>query len=273
MSNTQVFAINRNAAPRVSFEDFLAMSRRLGVTDVELRNDIKGAEISNGASAHSLREAAEAAGVTIRTINALYPFDRCDADLQRHAVELAAYARDCGAQALVMCPLNSRDDPRDESQRYTDLVHALKTLRPILDGHGIRGLIEPLGFEECALRHKSVAVKAIFDAAGERHYRLLHDTFHHALSGEGIFFPELTGLVHISGVESTDLATTQMRDGHRVLVGAGDRLGNVEQLRALRQRGWNGIASYEPFAAEIMDAKDSEARLRSSMDFIRKGLA
>lgn len=267
------FAINRISAPRLSFPDYLAMCRRLGVSDIEIRNDLNGVEISNGTPAAQLREAAVEADITIRTINALYPFDVFDTDLQQRVVQLAAYARDCGAEALVMCPLNSRDDRRTDSQRQQDLIHALKQLKPILDDHGITGLVEPLGFEECALRRKSEAVTAIYAAAGERHFRLVHDTFHHHLAGENIFFPELTGLVHISGVESTTLASTEMRDGHRVLVGSADRLGNIPQLKELLVRGYQGLVSFEPFANEIMEAPDSEALLRNSMDYIRQQLA
>lgn len=267
------FAINRISAPRLSFTDYLAMCQRLGVSTIEIRNDLQGVEISDGTDPAAIREAASAAGIRIRSINALYPFDVFDSALEAHARKLAAYARDCGAEALVMCPLNSREDKRTASDRYSDLVHALKQLRPILDDHGITGLVEPLGFEECSLRRKSDAVKAIFDAAGERHYRLVHDTFHHHLSGEDIFFPELTGLVHISGVESTELASNQMRDGHRVLVGEADRLGNIRQLQTLLSRGYDGVVSFEPFAADIMEASDSEALLQRSMAFIRQSLA
>ena len=267
------FAINRISAPRLSFPDYLAMCQRLGVSDIEIRNDLNGVEISNGTPATQLRAAAAEAGITIRSINALYPFDVFDADLQQRALQLASYARDCGAQALVMCPLNSRDDARTASQRQHDLIHALKQLKPILDDHGITGLVEPLGFEECALRRKSEAVTAIYAAAGERHFRLVHDTFHHHLAGEDIFFPELTGLVHISGVESTTLASTDMRDGHRVLVGSADRLGNIPQLKELLARGYQGLVSFEPFANDIMEAPDSETLLRNSMDYIRQQLA
>lgn len=267
------FAINRISAPRLSFPDYLALCQRLAVSDIEIRNDLNGVEISNGTPAVQLRDAAAAAGITIRTINALYPFDVFDAELQQRAVQLAAYARDCGAQALVMCPLNSRDDARSASQRQQDLIHALKQLKPILDDHGLTGLVEPLGFEECALRHKSAAVTAIYAAAAEHHCRLVHDTFHHHLAGEDIFFPELTGLVHISGVESTTLASHEMRDGHRVLVGSADRLGNIPQLKTLLARGYQGLVSFEPFAQDIMEAPDSETLLRNSMDYIRQQLA
>lgn len=272
MKNTIQFSINRISAPRHSFEDYLAMCKRLGVSTIEIRNDLNGIEISDGTPAGTIKAAAEKAGVSIRSINALYPFDVFDADLEQKAIQLARYARDCGAEALVMCPLNSRDDKRSAAERHTDLVSSLKKLRPILDDNGVLGLIEPLGFEECSLRRKSDAVKAMYDAGCEKHYRLVHDTFHHYLSGEDIFYPDLTGLIHVSGVESSDLADGQMRDGHRVLVGDADRLGNIRQLKILLERGYDGVVSFEPFASEIMDASDIESRLKSSMDFIRTSL-
>ena len=273
MSQNFEFAINRISAPRLPFPEFLAMCGRLGVSGIELRNDLKGAEISDGSDAAHLRAAASAAGINIRSINALYPFDVCDADLQQRALQLAAYAQACGAAALVMCPLNSRDDQRSAATRRTDLVHALKTLRPILEDHGLIGLVEPLGFEESALRRKSDAAAAIFEVSGERTYRLVHDTFHHFLAGEEEFFPELTGLVHISGVEAPELAPAQMRDAHRVFVGPADRLGNIAQLRTLLARGYNGTVSFEPFAEQIMQMATTESLLRESMAYIRANLA
>lgn len=266
------FSINRISAPRLPFKDYLAMCKRLGVSTIEIRNDLTGTEICDGTDPAVLKAAAEAADVTIRSINALYPFDVFDAELEKKALQLAAYARDCGAEALVMCPLNSRDDKRSAAERRHDLVSALKQLRVILDDHGIVGLVEPLGFEECSLRRKSDAVTAIYEAAGEKHFKLVHDTFHHHLAGEDIFFPDLTGLVHVSGVESTKLEVNQMRDGHRVLVGEADRLGNIPQLKILLERGYEGAVSFEPFATEIMESTNSEALLKASMDYIRSSL-
>ena len=112
-------------------------------------------------------------------------------------------------------------------------------------------------------------MKAIYDAGCERAYRLVHDTFHHYLSGEDIFYPDLTGLVHISGVEDKGVADADMLDGHRLLVGDADRLGNIRQLKILLDRGYQGVVSFEPFAAEVMDAKNSEEILKTSMDYIR----
>ncbi len=272
MTNPIHFAINRISASRMPFAGYLAMCRRLGVSAIEIRNDLSHAETCDGTAPAAIQAAARQAGITIVSINALYPFDVFDAGLERKARAMAAYARDCGARALVMCPLNDRADPRTPGQRRRDLVRALRQLRPLLDGHGVQGLVEPLGFAECALRRKSDAVEAIYGAAGERHFRLVHDSFHHYLAGEDIFFPDLTGLVHVSGVEDHRLEDGQMRDGHRVLVGEGDRLGNIAQLRELLDRGYGGPVSFEPFAARITDADSNEALLRQSMDFIRHSL-
>ncbi|MGS0893578.1 TIM barrel protein [Burkholderia stagnalis] len=273
MTRPLTFALNRMSAPRVPLDQYVALCRRLDVDAIEIRNDLDGVEIADGTPAATVRATAEAAGVTILTINALQRFEAWSAERADEAAALADYAAQCGARALVLCPTNRRDDARDAHTRHADLVTALGALKPILETRGLLGFIEPLGFEECALRRKSDAVKGIYAAAGEQVFRLVHDTFHHHLSGEDIFFPNLTGLVHLSGVEASNLPVDRMRDGHRVLVGGADRLGNLRQLRELLARGYRGAFSFEPFAADIAEAADIEERLRASMAYVRAELA
>ncbi len=62
----------------------------------------------------------------------------------------------------------------------------------------------------------------------------------------------LVGLVHASGVES-DAAAGTLRDEHRVLVTAGDRVDNVGQIARLIARGYAGDVSLEPFAPQVQD--------------------
>ncbi|MGR6808325.1 TIM barrel protein (plasmid) [Sphaerotilus natans] len=273
MSTPIHFAINRISAPRLGFAEFAAISRRLGVSAIEIRNDLPGVELRDGLPASDVGAIAKAHGLTIRSINALYPFDVFNAERAAQATELARYAQACGAEALVMCPLNSLEDRRSTEERYADLVAALRGLRPILQAHGLVGLVEPLGFEECALRHKSVAVRAIEEIGHDGTFLLVHDTFHHHLAGEDAFYPEYTGLVHVSGVEDAGLGVNQMRDGHRVLVGQDDRLGNLPQLRRLIDLGYTGFVSFEPFAESVAAATDIEAQLAASMAHIRDGVA
>ena len=50
--------------------------------------------------------------------------------------------------------------------------------------------IEPLGFAESSLRLKREAVEAIDSVGGAHAFRLIHDTFHHAVAGERELFPD-----------------------------------------------------------------------------------
>ncbi|WP_323122736.1 TIM barrel protein [Burkholderia alba] len=272
MTEVLRFALNRMSAPRLALPEFVALCRRLGIDAIEIRNDLAGVEIEDGTAAADIGAAMSAAGLTILSVNALQRFDQFDAARASEARALARFAAECGARALVLCPTHSRRDTRSADSRFRDLVAALKQLKPILDDHGLSALIEPLGFEACALRRKSDAVGAIREAEGERHFRLVHDTFHHHLAGEALFFPDLTGLVHVSGVDNADLAVGAMRDSDRVLVGAADRLGNVEQLNTLFARGYLGHVSFEPFAEEIAASNDIERQLRASIDYLRAGV-
>lgn len=266
------FALNRMAVPRLRFADFAAMTRRLGVNAIEIRNDLPDIEIGDGVPATEIGAIAKAHGLTIRSINALQRFEQFTAEREAEAIAMAQYASDCGAEALVLCPTNNRGDKRTAEERHAALVHALTALKLILNDHGLVGLVEPLGFEECAVRRKSQAVRAFEEIGADGPFRLVHDTFHHHLAGEGLFFPEWTGLVHVSGVEDTGLEASQMRDGHRVLVGGADRLGNVTQLRTLLTAGFTGFISFEPFAEEIAAATDIEARLAASMTHLRQSV-
>jgi len=172
-----------------------------------------------------------------------------------------------------MCPLNDRADPRNEAARASGLRTALTELAPILRDHGILGFIEPLGFEECSLRRKRTAVDAIKAIGGLDVFRLVHDTFHHHLASEHEFFPELTGLVHISGVEDAEAPLATIRDGHRVLVGEGDILGNAAQIETLLATGYSGYLSFEPFADSVHGLADIERAIGASMDHLQKTLA
>ena len=270
MSKPLRFALNRMVAPRLSLPAFIELAVALKADAIEIRNDLEGVEIKDGTTPEQVRELCAANGITVLSINALYPFDVWNAERREQALKLAAYAQKCGAQGLVMCPLNDRADPRNEAERATWLRAALTELAPILRDHGILGFIEPLGFEECSLRRKRTAVDAIKAIGGLDVFRLVHDTFHHHLAGESEFFPELTGLVHISGVEDAEAPLATIRDGHRVLVGEGDILGNTLQIETLLSAGYSGYLSFEPFAESVHGLTDIEQAIGASMDHLQK---
>lgn len=252
------FALNHITTPSLPVAEFFALARRLGMSEVEIRNDTP--DVVGAVAPGAVKEAAAAAGVTLLSINGLYPFNVWSGDLPARAVALADYARAAGVRALVMCPLSD-----GTPVAHADLVAALAAMAPILRARGLTGLVEPLGFPVSSLRTKAEAVAAIDAADAADVYRLVHDTFHHTLAGETMYFPERTGLVHISGVTDPSLDVADMLDPHRVLVDAADRLGNVAQIRDLLSLGYAGPFSFEPFAAEVQTLADPEAALRASM--------
>jgi 2-keto-myo-inositol isomerase len=254
-------------APRLEIGRFFDLAKSLGIGAVEIRNDLDGNAILDGTAPSKVKALAEAAGVEIISINALQRFNAWTDEREAEAVELAAYARDCGARALVLVPVNDGSG-RAEGERQGNVRVSLKALKPILADHGITGLVEPLGFRICSLRSKREAVDAIDAVGGSSVFRLVHDTFHHVLAGEADVFPDRTGLVHISGVTDTAIGIDQMLDGHRVMVGIGDRIDNVGQIRALAKAGYQGYYSFEPFAASVHAHADPRRAVGESMDYI-----
>ncbi len=266
---TLSFALNHITTPGLAPRDFLALARDLGMVGVEIRNDLAGNAILDGTPAAEIRALG---GPAILSINALQRFTDWTPARAAEAEALADYAAACGARALVLVPTNDGSG-REEGVRQRNLRAALAGLAPLLAARGLLGFVEPLGFAECALRLKSEAAAAIAETEGGEVFRLVHDTFHHHLAGESTLFADLTGLVHISGVSDPEVPLSEMRDSHRVLVEAGDRLDTLGQIAALLSAGYQGPFSFEPFAVEVQQDPDPATALRRSMDVLRAGLS
>ncbi|NKN39260.1 TIM barrel protein [Agrobacterium sp. a22-2] len=260
------FALNHIVAPRLTLASFFDLAGQLGMSEVEIRNDIP--DIVGTMEPEAVKAAAEDSGLTIISINALYPFNVWSGDLPERARSMADYAARCGARALVMCPLNDGRAVADN-----DLVEALRQMKPILEDRGLTGLVEPLGFPVSSLRLKAKAIEAIKAADGETTYKLVHDTFHHHLAGETAFFPEWTGLVHISGVADPDVRVEDMLDAHRILIDGKDRLENIAQIRKLLSAGFDGPYSFEPFAESVHALSAPKAALEESLAWVRQAIS
>nr|WP_246810458.1 TIM barrel protein [Ensifer sp. ENS08] len=262
------FALNHITTPNLPLGAFFELARSLSISSVEIRNDLAGNAILDGTPANDVAALASRHDITIISINALQRFNEWNEARQAEAEELIAYARDCGAKALVLVPVNDGTGQAD-GERQANLREALSALKPMLETAGIIGLVEPLGFEICSLRSKTEAVEAIKAVDGEKIFRLVHDTFHHHLAGEPAIYPEMTGLIHISGVADERVAVADLRDSHRVLVDRSDLLDNVGQIRRMRAAGYGGPLSFEPFAAEVHGLADPAAAVGQSVDYIR----
>ncbi len=262
--------LNHRVAPTASLTAFFDLASSLGLAEVEIRNDLPGVAIADGTSPEVVRQEAQKRGLTILSINALYPFNIWTSERAEQAAKLIDYAAVCGATGIVMCPLNDPSYKATVLDRSASLRDALAALAPMLREAGIIGLVEPLGFPGCSLRYKREAVDAIDDVGAAGLFRLVHDTFHHFVAGESEIFPEHTGLVHVSGVVDDSLSAEEMKDAHRVLVDAADRLDNLGQIRKLVAGGYMGPLSFEPFADSVSHATDIRALLADSMALIRR---
>jgi 2-keto-myo-inositol isomerase len=238
---------------------------------VELRNDL-AQPLFDGLPPEAAGEMARERGLRILALAEVKRFNDWSENKAAEALALMRLARACGAEAVSLIPRNDNGG-MGNGERQANLRVALKALAPMLEDHGLVGLVEPLGFEICALRHKAEAVDAIEALGAQGRFRLVHDTFHHHLAGGGPIFPEHTGMVHVSGVVDPHLSIGEMGDQHRGLVDGADRLGNLAQLAALEAAGYCGPVSFEAFAPETHALADPVAALRASMDFMRSHLA
>ena len=252
MPHNAQLSLNRIAKPELPLPQFLQLTAELGMKLCEVRNDVAGKGVLDGLSQAELSRALAESGVRILTINALYPFEH-GAHLQANLEKLRgliAEASKVACRHIVLCPFNEAGDPRTPAQRQSHLVAALDAYGPLLAAAGMVGLIEPLGFQRSALRTKRAALEGITRCSHPQAFALLHDTFHHYLSGETELFPRETSLIHVSGVRAGK-AKPAIEDDDRILVDAGDVMDTRGQVAALLAGGCKAPVSYEPFSPTV----------------------
>lgn len=267
MSMQPRFGLNHMVCPSFTVSEFLDLSGKLKAQTVEFRNDVGDNSLTDLDTALKAGQQAKELGIRVLSINALYPFNVWNDEREAQTRELAKLAQATNAEGLVCCPLND-----GTAVSYEDLKYALSELAKVLKEFDLHGFIEPLGFPISSLRSKRLALQAIDEIGESERFSLVHDTFHHKGAGEDEFFPERTGLVHISGLED-DITFEDMLDGDRVLVGEKDRLSNVEQLRTLLDAGFDGPVSFEPFSEKVWNLQDIEGAVQDSIQYVNKALA
>ena len=265
------FALNHMTVARASYHELVGLASGLGCCGIEVRNDLPQA-LFDGLDPAAAGDLAREHGLRLLAVAEVKRFNDWSPDKAKEALALMRIARAAGAEAISLIPRNDNLG-MGNGERQAALRVALKALKPMLEDHGLVGMVEPLGFEICALRDKSEAVEGIEAVGGTGRFKLVHDTFHHALAHGGPIFPGHTGIVHISGVIDQSVGLSDMRDPHRVLVTAADRLDNVGQIAALQAAGWDGPCSFEAFSPAVHSLADPAMALRASMDLIIRGLA
>lgn len=262
------FSINRMCSPQMTLAQFIALAQTVGVEAVEVRNDIAGREFADGMDAASLRKALLDAGLKLASINALQRFNDWSDSCAEEALELIRYAATLGAPGIVMCPVIEADHGWSEAELEQKLRQSLRMLRPMLLDHGVTGFVEPLGMQDSTMKLQKTAVTAVSDVDGWDAFRICHDTFQFYRCGDAQMFPEHIGLVHISGIARSDLPPHELTEPDRGFVLDGDRAGNVEQLRALIEGGYQGYVSVELFNLDVQQDPEIAVHLKASIDHV-----
>jgi 2-keto-myo-inositol isomerase len=276
MSRTIKFALNHMTAPGFSVPDFLKLAQKTGCYGVELRNDLQDKQLSqkpffDGMKPRQVGDMARDMGLRLLGLSEAYGFNDWSETMADRVKLLIEQAAEAGAETISLIPLNQGSEETLEV-RQAKLVRALEPILQMLEGTALVALIEPLGFPSCSLRVKQEAITAIAAIQGEARFKLVHDSFHHYLAQEVNYFPQQTGIVHISGVVDEMVQREDMQDAHRILVDAEDRLENILQIRALLDLGYDGAFSFEPFSAKVHALNNVSEAITTSMRFIRDRL-
>lgn len=263
-------AINHMTVPGLGLGALLDLSSALGCVGVELRNDLDR-PLADGMPLPEAAAMAAARGQRVLGLSQVYPFNDWSDQRAAQVAELVAMAKQLGAETISLIPRNDGTGTGN-GERHANLRIAMKEIRPILAEAGLIALIEPLGFARSSLRDKTELVQTIeaLDAADS--FKLVHDTFHHALAGGGPIFAEHTGLVHLSGVPASAQPLGSCTDADRGLIDETDRLGNIDQITALMKAGYQGPFSFECFSPETHALTDPAGAIGASFDFISSQL-
>jgi 2-keto-myo-inositol isomerase len=260
------FAINHMTVPGLGYRDLFRLAKSLGCVGVELRNDLVRPLFDDEAPA-TVGDAARAQGLRIVGLSQVYPFNVWSRSIRDNVRALIANAKACRAETISLIPRNDGEGMAD-GERRENARQALAAIRPMLEDAGLTALVEPLGFPRTSsLGDKAETLALIDEVGGAGVFGLVHDTFHHYLA-EGPLFPERTGIVHVSGVVIPGLAREEMADAHRGLVNDRDRLGNVDQIIALRRGGYVGPISVEAFSPAVHRMSDPGRALRETLDYM-----
>lgn len=258
------FALNRTCVPHLPLADFITLARAVGVSAVEIRNDIEGHEFANGMPAAELKARLDDAGLKLASVNALQRFNDWTPDRATEARALITYAAALGAPGLVLCPAHLPGD----AQSHAQLRQGLTELQPIFADAGITGYVEPLGMRHSTMNQQVQAVAPLDEIDGWANFALCYDTFQHYRASDPQLFPKRIGLIHISGIARPDLTAVELTEPDRGFVFLGDRVGNIARLRAMVEAGYSGFVSMEPFSPQTQRDPDITAHLRASLDHV-----
>lgn len=259
-------ALNQKTAPHLGFAGFLDLARSLGCVGVEARNDL-GRPFFDGNAPYDAGRMARERGLRLLGLSEVYPFNDWTAERESEIHHLIKVAAEAGAESVSLIPRVDGAGTED-GLRQKVLREVMREIFPMLNGRDLIVLVEPIGFSTSSLRRKAELVDAIEAVGGATRFKLVHDTFQHAIAGETEIFAPWTHIVHISGISDPGVALNETQDAHRVLIDRDDRCGNVEQISALLEAGFFGAFSFECTDPSVQTSAKLEQDIHASFSLV-----
>lgn len=263
-------ALNQKTARHLSWPDFLDLARSLGCVGVEPRNDL-GRPFFDGIAPAEAGLMARDRGLRLLGLSEVYPFNDWNEARAAEVRSLIETADAAGAETISLIPRVDGQGTED-GLRQQVLRDVMREILPMLDGTDVVALIEPIGFSQSSLKHKAELVEAIEAVGAPGKFKLVHDTFQHAIAGETEIFASHTGIVHISGISDPEPPLTEEQDAHRILVDAQDRCANIEQISALLKARYQGAFSFECTDPSVQNSPSLNADIERSYRFIESAV-
>jgi 2-keto-myo-inositol isomerase len=214
-------------------------------------------------------EMARERGLRMIGLSEVYPFNDWNEDRRSAVARLIETAQAAGAETVSLIP---RVDGRggDNAERAAALRAVLAEILLILDGTGVVGLVEPIGFSTSSIKYQRDATQAIESLGADDRLGIVHDTFQHALAGDADSIVRHIRLVHISGVDGGSGILTDSLDAQRVLIGERDRTDASGQVKRLLEAGYTGPFSYECTSSFIQASDEPRAEIDTSITYLRR---
>lgn len=263
-------ALNQKTARHLSYGHFLNLAKELGCIGVEPRNDL-GRPLFDGISPRPAGSMARERGLRLLGLSEVYPFNDWSDERANAVQALIDSADESGAETISLIPRVDGSGTEDGIRQQV-LRDVMREMLSMLKGRKVLALIEPIGFASSSLKDKAELVEAIEAVGGPMKFKLVHDTFQHAIAGGGPIFPQYTAMVHISGISDPAPALNGTLDARRVLVDHNDRCGTVEQIEAFLDAGYAGAFSFECTSASIAVSPTLARDVASSFEFIEASL-
>ncbi|GCD87341.1 MULTISPECIES: sugar phosphate isomerase/epimerase family protein [Lactiplantibacillus] len=276
------FCLNRKAAPGIDLATTIPAVAKLGLKNIEVRNDLYGAPDNASIFDHmanaDVKQLLDENDVHLETINAIGNMDNrqmIDENLAS-LTEMLDMAKNLNLRKIIFCPVRSTDDHQSAEQRQADAVANVKDYSKVLKQYGVDGLIEPLGFTDSTLRTPWEG-QAVIDKAGVDNFKLVADTFHYYLANvtDQQFHDQVDinyiGLVHLSAVTG-DKPREELDDQDRYMLTEADVMKSADWAKKYEAAGYQGLYAFEPFSDDLKqwDRAKVEQELLKSIQLVRE---